>query len=318
MLHRVNRLVATVLAASTVLIACGGPRTSLPEDDGGTNPVSADAGVPGSEADDGGVTDCLPVSGTGTPILTGIANARRLAADDGFLYVSVRGSLTGKDGKVIRVPLAGGLPSEVATGLSAPDALAISNGVLFVLDDTGLWRVDVGTSAKSRIDTSLNNALFGETSVLVEGSAVIVATGNNRQYQDFCKVIGAPELGTDPNYINNTSRLKHRGELVGKLTELTKKMKRDDLLAKLEAVKVPAGPINNLEQVFADKQVQHRGMKLELKSKAAKGGIIPGVRSPIVMDGRAVVSERASPALGDADAAVRAAKARGGSPWDLS
>jgi crotonobetainyl-CoA:carnitine CoA-transferase CaiB-like acyl-CoA transferase len=128
---------------------------------------------------------------------------------------------------------------------------------------------------------------------------LIVATGNDRQYQDFCKVIGAPELGTDPNYIDNTSRLKHRTELVGKLTELTKKMKRDDLLAKLEAVKVPAGPINNLEQVFADKQVQHRGMKLELKSEAAKGGIIPGVRSPIVIDGWKAASEKPSPRLGE-------------------
>jgi crotonobetainyl-CoA:carnitine CoA-transferase CaiB-like acyl-CoA transferase len=128
---------------------------------------------------------------------------------------------------------------------------------------------------------------------------LIVATGNDRQYQDFCKVIGAPELGTDPNYIDNTSRLKHRAELVGKLTELTKKMKRDDLLAKLEAVKVPAGPINNLEQVFADAQVKHRGMKLELKSKAAKGGTIPGVRTPIVIDGWKAASEKPSPLLGE-------------------
>jgi crotonobetainyl-CoA:carnitine CoA-transferase CaiB-like acyl-CoA transferase len=112
-------------------------------------------------------------------------------------------------------------------------------------------------------------------------------------------VIGAPELGTDPNYKDNVGRLKHRAELVGKLTELTKKMKRDDLLAKLEAVKVPAGPINNLEQVFADAQVKHRGMKLELKSKMAKNGTIPGVRSPIVIDGWKAASEKPSPLLGE-------------------
>jgi crotonobetainyl-CoA:carnitine CoA-transferase CaiB-like acyl-CoA transferase len=133
---------------------------------------------------------------------------------------------------------------------------------------------------------------------------LIVATGNDRQYQDFCKVIGAPELGTDPNYKDNVGRLKHRGELVEKLTALTKKMKRDDLLAKLEAVKVPAGPINNLEQVFADDQVKHRGMKLELKSKAAKGGTIPGVRTPIVIDGWKAASERPSPLLGEHTAEI--------------
>src|SRR5690242_19951218 len=128
---------------------------------------------------------------------------------------------------------------------------------------------------------------------------LIVATGNDRQYQDFCKVLGAPELGADAKYIDNVARLKHRDELVSKLTELTKKMKRDDLLAKLEKVKVPAGPINNLDQVFADAQVKHRGMKLDLPSKAAKGGSIPGVRSPIVIDGWRAASERPSPLLGE-------------------
>ena len=62
-------------------------------------------------------------------------------------------------------------------------------------------------------------------------------------------------------------------------------MKRDDLLAKLEAQSVPAGPINDLEQVFNDPQVVYRGMKLDLPSAAAKSGTIPGVRTPIVMDG---------------------------------
>ena len=128
---------------------------------------------------------------------------------------------------------------------------------------------------------------------------LIVATGNDRQYQDFCKVLGAPELGTDPKYIDNVARLQHRDELIGKLTALTKKMKRDDLLAKLEKVKVPAGPINDLDQVFADAQVKHRGMKLDLPSKAAKGGTIPGVRSPIVIDGWRAASERPSPLLGE-------------------
>jgi crotonobetainyl-CoA:carnitine CoA-transferase CaiB-like acyl-CoA transferase len=128
---------------------------------------------------------------------------------------------------------------------------------------------------------------------------LIVATGNDRQYQDFCKVLGAPELGTDPRYIDNVARLKHRDELIAKLTALTTKMKRDDLLAKLEKVKVPAGPINNLDQVFADPQVKHRGMKLDLPSKAAKAGSIPGVRSPIVIDGWRAASERPSPLLGE-------------------
>ena len=128
---------------------------------------------------------------------------------------------------------------------------------------------------------------------------VIVATGNDNQYVKFCSVIGGPELAQNPAYKDNIGRLKNRNELVGKLSALTAKMKRDDLLAKLEAQGVPAGPINNLDQVFSDAQVKYRGMKLDLPSKAAKKGTIPGVRTPIVIDGWRAASERPSPLLGE-------------------
>ena len=133
---------------------------------------------------------------------------------------------------------------------------------------------------------------------------IIVATGNDNQYIKFCNVLGAPELGQNPDYKDNIGRLKHRGELVAKLTVLTRRMTRDDLLAKLETQGVPAGPINNLEQVFGDAQVKHRGMKLDLPSAAAKSGTIPGVRTPIVMDGWRAASERPSPRLGEHTAEI--------------
>jgi len=133
---------------------------------------------------------------------------------------------------------------------------------------------------------------------------IIVATGNDNQYIKFCNVLGAPELAQNPNYKDNASRLARRGELVAKLSALTSRMTRDDLLAKLEAQGVPAGPINNLQQVFADPQVVARGMKIERPSKAAKGGKIPGVRTPINFDGWPAASDRASPELGEHTAEI--------------
>ena len=133
---------------------------------------------------------------------------------------------------------------------------------------------------------------------------IIVATGNDNQYVKFCNVIGGAEFGQNPAYKDNVGRLKHREELVGKLSALTSRMKRNELLDKLEAQQVPAGPINNLEQVFNDPQVVHRGMKLALKSKAAKAGTIPGVRTPIVIDGWRAGSERPSPLLGEHTAEI--------------
>jgi crotonobetainyl-CoA:carnitine CoA-transferase CaiB-like acyl-CoA transferase len=128
---------------------------------------------------------------------------------------------------------------------------------------------------------------------------LIVATGNDRQYQKFCAALGAPELGEDKAYLTNKDRLAKRSELIAKLSALVVRFKRDDLLEKLEAVQVPAGPINDLEQVFSDPQVVHRGMKLDLPSEAAAAGTIPGVRTPIIINGAPMASPRPAPRLGE-------------------
>jgi crotonobetainyl-CoA:carnitine CoA-transferase CaiB-like acyl-CoA transferase len=133
---------------------------------------------------------------------------------------------------------------------------------------------------------------------------IIIATGNDSQYQKLCGVLGEPALAEDANYRDNIGRLAHREELVARLCELTTRMTSADLLGKLEVVGVPAGPINNLDQVFADPQVVHRGMRLDLASDAAKGGKIPGVRTPIVIGGRPMASERPSPRLGEHTAEI--------------
>ena len=90
-----------------------------------------------------------------------------------------------------------------------------------------------------------------------------------------------------------------RATLIPKMLELTPGFTRADLLAKLEAVGVPAGPINDLGDVFADPQVVHRGMRVNRESEAAKGGSIPGVRTPITINGMPMAADRAPPRLGE-------------------
>ncbi len=92
--------------------------------------------------------------------------------------------------------------------------------------------------------------------------------------------------------------MRNRAALAAILAVLTAKWSRADLLAALEKAGVPAGPINNVAEVFADPQVVARGMRIDLEDAAAAGGSIPGVRSPIVFDGEPAVATRASPALG--------------------
>jgi crotonobetainyl-CoA:carnitine CoA-transferase CaiB-like acyl-CoA transferase len=133
---------------------------------------------------------------------------------------------------------------------------------------------------------------------------VIVAVGNDGQFGKFCGVIGAPALAKDPAYLTNADRLGHRAELVGKISALTLKMSQANLLAGLEAVGVPSGPINRLDQVFSDTQVIHRGMKLSLATDEAKAGAIPGVRTPIMLDTVPMASERTAPKLGEHTAEI--------------
>ena len=179
---------------------------------------------------------------------------------------------------------------------------ALVDSTVGVLANQGLNYLVSGDIPK-RIGNSHPNIVPYQEFPVADGH-IIIATGNDNQFVKLCHVLGAPELADVPEYKNNVGRLTHRNELVGKLTALTKRMTRKDLLDQLEEQKVPAGPINDLEQVFTDPQVVYRGMKLDLPSAAAKSGSIPGVRTPIVMDGWRAASERPAPRLGEHTAEI--------------
>lgn len=133
----------------------------------------------------------------------------------------------------------------------------------------------------------------------VSDGHIIIACGNDTQFVRLAAVLGEPSLSENPDYRTNAGRVVHRETLIPRMLELTVKFSRDDLLKKLEAVGVPAGPINTLADVFADPQVIARKIRIDRPSEAAKGGQIPGVRSPITIDGQFMASDRPSPMLGE-------------------
>jgi len=106
-------------------------------------------------------------------------------------------------------------------------------------------------------------------------------------------------LGTDAAFATNPARVGNRVALIEALSALTIEWARDDLLAELEQASVPAGPINSIGEVFDDAQVRHRGMRLDLASGAADGGTIPGVRTPLVIDGIPAAHANPSPRVGE-------------------
>jgi crotonobetainyl-CoA:carnitine CoA-transferase CaiB-like acyl-CoA transferase len=179
---------------------------------------------------------------------------------------------------------------------------ALVDSTVGVLANQGLNYL-VSKEIPKRIGNSHPNIVPYQEFPVADGH-IIIATGNDNQFVKLCHVLGAPELAETPAYKDNIGRLTHRNELVAKLAALTARMPRKELLDKLEQQTVPAGPINNLEQVFNDPQVVFRGMKLNLPSAAAKSGHIPGIRTPIVMDGWRAASELPAPRLGEHTAEI--------------
>ncbi|ETX27951.1 CaiB/BaiF CoA transferase family protein [Roseivivax isoporae] len=119
----------------------------------------------------------------------------------------------------------------------------------------------------------------------------IVATGNDAQYRRFCGLLGLPDLAEAPEYRTNADRIAHRAALTAALTEGTKRMTRAALLSACEDQGVPAGPINDMAEVMADPQVVARGLRIDPDG-------VPGVRAPFRFSDAHLVTDRASPKLG--------------------
>ncbi|MEQ5827702.1 CoA transferase [Sulfitobacter sp. NFXS29] len=121
---------------------------------------------------------------------------------------------------------------------------------------------------------------------------LIIATGNDGQYQRLCQLLGLDDMATAPEYLKNADRVANRPEMIRRLTGATRLRSRDDLLAACEAHGVPAGPINDMSDVMADPQVVARGMQIELDG-------VPGLRSPFTFSGAELSLHRPAPKLGE-------------------
>jgi crotonobetainyl-CoA:carnitine CoA-transferase CaiB-like acyl-CoA transferase len=125
---------------------------------------------------------------------------------------------------------------------------------------------------------------------------LIIAVANDLQFRKLAAILGVPALTDDPDFATNAARVVNRAVLVPKLVPLIAAWKSAELLARLAEAGIPAGPINTIDEVFADPQVRHRGMRIDLPLPG--GGTVPAVRTPITMES-ALVYERPSPRVGE-------------------
>lgn len=126
---------------------------------------------------------------------------------------------------------------------------------------------------------------------------IIIATGNDGQYRRLCDLLGLSALGTTPEFATNADRIANREAMTEVLTRATTQRSKADLLAACEAAGVPAGPINDLAEVFADPQVVARGLQI-----APEG--MKGVRSPMSFSGAELALDRPAPKLGEHQAEI--------------
>lgn len=125
---------------------------------------------------------------------------------------------------------------------------------------------------------------------------LILAVGNDGQFAKFCAVAGHPEWAQNPRYAQNADRVRHRAELVPLLEAVMKTRNKATWLAELEAAKVPCGAINTLGEVFADPQIQERGMVTTWEHPIQPG--LKLVSSPIKMSQTPVRQDLPPPLLG--------------------
>jgi crotonobetainyl-CoA:carnitine CoA-transferase CaiB-like acyl-CoA transferase len=128
--------------------------------------------------------------------------------------------------------------------------------------------------------------------------SIILAVGNDTQFERFCDIAEIPEVAKDPRYAANADRLRNRAEVVQIVQEVLLAKPSRFWLEQLTAKGVSCGPINNLDEVFNDEHVIARGMKIEMDHPATGNGKMPLINSPMRLSGTPTSNRQAPPMLG--------------------
>jgi crotonobetainyl-CoA:carnitine CoA-transferase CaiB-like acyl-CoA transferase len=182
-----------------------------------------------------------------------------------------------------------------ATGQGQHVDMALFDAQISVLANQNLNYLVSGTPP-TRMGNAHPNIAPYEVLPVKDGH-FILATGNDNQFRKFCAIIGRDELADDPAFATNSARVANRVALHDHMVQALADRNREDVLAALEKAHVPASPINDIGQTFADPQVIARGMRLDLDD--GHGNALPSVRAPIVLSQTPLTYNRPSPRLGE-------------------
>ncbi|MGZ6212245.1 MAG: CaiB/BaiF CoA transferase family protein [Candidatus Binataceae bacterium] len=200
------------------------------------------------------------------------------------------------------IAILGALAHRDRTGAGQHIDLALLDTQVAVLANQAMNYLVTGV-APQRLGNSHPNIVPYQVFATSDGY-IIVAVGNETQFARMCEVIGRPDLASDERFATNAARVNHRGEIVAILHGIFVTRTMRDWLDALERVGVPCGPINTIADVFADPQVQARGLRLDLPHPAI--GTVPSVANPIKYSATPISYRSAPPMLGaDTDEVLR-------------
>jgi crotonobetainyl-CoA:carnitine CoA-transferase CaiB-like acyl-CoA transferase len=172
-----------------------------------------------------------------------------------------------------------------------------------LLDTQVSWLINEGTNylVSGKIPVKLGNEhpnIVPYKVFATSNGHVILAVGNNRQFDDWCTVASADDLKSDPRYASNPLRIANRETLYDIMPDFMKRKTTEEWLTELGELKVPCSPVNNIEQVFEDPHVKYRGMRIEMDHPTAGSGKVPLIGNPVKMSSTPPQYRLAPPTLG--------------------
>ncbi len=191
------------------------------------------------------------------------------------------------------IGILGALHHRERTGTGQHIDMALLDTQVAVLGNQAL-NYFVSGKVPKRLGNAHPNVVPYQTFETADGH-IIIAVGNDRQFKTFCELTGLNRLGEDERFSNNRGRVAHRDELIALLAGPVREKTTDQWIEILEDAAVPCGPINSIDQVFADPQVRARGMQLAMHRD--DGVETPGIANPIRYSETPVEYARAAPAL---------------------
>ena len=190
------------------------------------------------------------------------------------------------------------------TGLGQHIDLALMDAQVAMLINQGVAHLTDGQVPPRRGNDHPTIVPYG-TFPTSDGS-FILAIGNDTQFARFAALAGAPGLATDPRFATNADRVRNRAVLVPLLSALTAGRTAAEWLDLCAAETIPAGPVNDLAQVFASPQVAARGMRVRMAHPLAGGGHVDLIGNPLQLSQTPVHYAKAPPMLGEDTSAVLA------------